>query len=76
VLTRDDLEAWVLAALKELGGKARIKDVAKVIWNTHRAKLETTDLLYTWQYDMRWAATKLRKKKKLKEADNKVWELA
>jgi hypothetical protein len=76
MLKRDDLESWVIDALKQLGGKARIKDVAKIIWNQHQKALEETDLLYTWQYDMRWAATKLRQKKKLKEADNKVWELA
>jgi hypothetical protein len=54
-----------------------VKDVAKAIWDKHKRELERTDLLYTWQYDMRWAAMKLRKKKKLKKAGtNKVWELA
>jgi len=76
MLKRDDLQAWVLDALRQLGGKARIKDVAKVIWSSHRRELEQTDLMYTWQYDMRWAATVLRKKKKLKDAAGKVWELS
>jgi len=76
MLECDDLEAWVLISLRQLGGKARIKDIAKIIWDSHRDELERTDLLYTWQYDMRWAALKLRKKKKLKEADGKVWELS
>jgi hypothetical protein len=76
MLKRDDLQAWVLYALKQLGGKGRIKDITKIIWSLHRNELEQTDLLYTWQYDMRWAATVLRKKKKLKEADGKNWELS
>jgi len=36
------------------------------------------DLFYTWQYDMRWAATKLRRDGKLKAATRSpkgTWEL-
>ena len=76
MIARDDLEAWVVQALKKLGGKGQIRDIAKEIWTTHKKELEASKLLYTWQYDMRWAAMKLRKKNKLKTADKKrVWEL-
>lgn len=78
MITRDDLEAWVLQAVKDLGGKGRVIDIAKSIWTEHEGDLRRAgDLFFTWQYDMRWAAMKLRKKKKLKAASsNKVWELA
>jgi hypothetical protein len=44
MLTRDDLQIWVLEALKKLGGKARIKEVAKEIWNEHRPELEANTI--------------------------------
>ena len=76
MLVRDDLESWVLQALRSLGGKAQIRKVAEAIWTAHKKELERSKLLYTWQYDMRWAAMKLRKKGKLKGADkSRVWEL-
>lgn len=79
MIIRDDLQAWVVNALASYGGRARLIDVAKYIWRTHSKELEASgDLLFTWQYDMRWAATILRKKGKLKAADDTkrgVWEL-
>ena len=59
--TRQDLPDWVVAALRDKGGKAKIVDVAKHIWRHHEDELRSSDdLFYKWQYDMRWAATKLR----------------
>ena len=60
--TRDTLVDWVLEALQGLGGSARIPEVAKFIWEHHEADLRAADepLFYTWQYDIRWAAQKLR----------------
>lgn len=78
MLKRDDLQQWVVDALKGYGGKARLIDVAKHIWETHEQELKHSRLLYTWQYDMRWAATKLRHKKMLKmpeDCPRGVWEL-
>ncbi|CUW45217.1 hypothetical protein B3286c2_0331 [Brucella vulpis] len=60
--TKGDLVDWVQAALKSAGGTANILYVAQYIWNNHRKQLEENDLFYTWQYDMRWAATELRKR--------------
>lgn len=69
---RSDLQEWILEALIALGGKALISDVAEVIWNKHKSELERSGkLFFTWQYDMRWAAMKLRKSGKL-AASNKT----
>ena len=55
------LRAWVLEAVRELGGRARPIEVAKHIWTRHADDLRAAgDLFYTWQYDMRWEAQKLR----------------
>lgn len=60
--TKGDLVDWVHEALKAAGGAASIVYVARHIWDNHRSDLERSDLFYTWQYDMRWAATKLRQR--------------
>lgn len=68
--TRDDLQDWVVEALKTLGGSGTIVQVAKHIWDNHNSELKVSgDLFYTWQYDMRWAATKLRNSNKLLPAE-------
>lgn len=78
--TKQDLEAWVKNALVELGGRGHLIAVAKVIWKKHEQELlRSGDLFYTWQYDMRWAANKLRSAKVMKPADlspSGIWELA
>lgn len=59
--TKHDLQRWVVEALDHHGGRAHLVDVARHIWLHHEAELrESGDLFYTWQYDMRWAAQKLR----------------
>ncbi|MBO6724727.1 MAG: hypothetical protein JJ911_03575 [Rhizobiaceae bacterium] len=60
--TKGDLVDWVHDALVAAGGAATIIFVAEHIWKNHRTELEQNDLFYTWQYDMRWAATELRKR--------------
>ena len=60
--TRDDLKVWVQQAVRANGGQAPVVQVARWIWTNHEAELKKSgDLFYTWQYDMRWAADKLRK---------------
>jgi hypothetical protein len=62
VATKQDLRAWVVAALREAGGSASVVEVARSIWSRHRDELELSgDLFFTWQYDIRWAAMVLRK---------------
>ncbi|MFP7755675.1 hypothetical protein ACLG6S_13690 [Thermodesulfobacteriota bacterium B35] len=68
--TREDLQHWVVEALKSLGGAGTIVQVAKHIWDNHNSELKASgDLFYTWQYDMRWAATKLRNSNKILPAE-------
>lgn len=77
--TRADLVDWVLEALKANGGQSEIVPICRHIWHAHRAELEASgDLFYTWQYDMRWAGTRLRQRGLLVAADTSdrgVWEL-
>lgn len=59
--SKTDLQDWVVDALERCGGSARVVDVAREIWISHEADLRASgDLFYTWQYDMRWAAQRLR----------------
>jgi hypothetical protein len=77
--TRRDLELWICLALKSLGGSSSIVSIAQHIWDSHEAELRSSgDLFYTWQYDMRWAANRLRRAGKLKpaKAQSRIWELA
>jgi hypothetical protein len=57
-----DLMPWIAEALKRAGGEAPLVTVAEYIWLEHEDELRLSgDLFYTWQYDLRWAALKLRK---------------
>ena len=77
--SRVELQDWVIAALKSHGGAASIVQVAKHIWAHHEAELRASgDLFYTWQYDMRWACTRLRERKVVQAAetsDRGEWRL-
>ena len=78
--TKIDLRDWVEDALKSLGGRGSVVDVARVIWRDHEAERRASgDLFYTWQYDMRWAAQMLRdtgRAKPTRGLPRGVWELA
>ncbi|HEM62469.1 MAG TPA: hypothetical protein ENO24_09275 [Chloroflexi bacterium] len=78
--TRDDLVDWLHDALVASGGRGRIPDLCKVVWDKHARDLEASgELFYTWQYDIRWAAYHLRKAGKLKShtlSPKGVWELS
>src|SRR2546422_10416511 len=80
VLTRDALMPLVIDALNANGGCARVVDVPLHLWEHHENQLrESGDLLYTWQYDVRWAAQKLRNTRKLKAVHkdrSRPWEPA
>jgi hypothetical protein len=77
--SRSDLQDWVVEALRELGGRGSIVDVAKLLWRDHEGDLKRSgDLFYTWQYDMRWACTKLRESKVVSPAESSprgIWVL-
>lgn len=60
---REELQDWVIAALKDSGGSASVVQVAQHIWEHHENELRASgDLFFTWQYDMRWACTRLRER--------------
>ncbi|MGY6706833.1 MAG: hypothetical protein ACXIVF_00790 [Rhizobiaceae bacterium] len=69
MVKKADLIDWVVDALRAAGGSASILYVSKHIWDNHQADLKAGgDLFYTWQYDMRWAATELRKRDRMVSA--------
>jgi hypothetical protein len=74
-----DLQDWVAEALKYNGGSASIVNVCKYVWNKHERELkESGDLFFTWQYDIRWAADRLRRSNVIRSADvspKGMWEL-
>lgn len=78
--TREDLQDWVIEVLQKHGGSARVFDVCKYIWDTYENELKRSGrLLYTWQYDVRWAAQKLRDSGVMKPvhgSKSRPWELA
>ncbi len=77
--TKADVRDWLEEELRALGGKSRIVPICRAIWAKHSEEISSSgDLFYTWQYDMRWAATTLRRKGKMVDADTSprgVWEL-
>lgn len=69
----------MIETLKYLGGSGWPKDVSKYIWDKYEQELKASgSMLYTWQYDLRWAAQQLRNEKKLKPVHKRrdlPWEL-
>ena len=74
------LQTWVVEALEDLGGSARLIDVSRKIWEHHEQDLrDSGELFFKWQDDMRWAAKELRTSGKLKKVEasrSGLWELA
>lgn len=77
---KEVLRGWIIEALEALGGVGKLLDVCREVWSRHQLDLEAAgDLLFTWQYDIRWAATTLRHDGVLIPADEQVqgrWQLA
>ena len=80
MISRETLPDWVVDALHALGGTSNIVGVAKFIWTHHEAELRGSgDLFYTWQYDIRWAAQKLRDRGRIKPVGDRrslPWQLS
>lgn len=78
-MTRNDLPRMLEETLKSINGRGSIVEVCKEFWKKHENELkESGDLFYTWQYDIRWAATELRRSNILKAAEDSqkgVWVL-
>jgi len=77
---KSDLAAWVLEATEGLGGGGTVVEVSREVWRRHVSDLrDAGDLFFTRQYDMRWAAQRLRDAGLLMRADEGprgVWALA
>jgi hypothetical protein len=68
MIARYELTDWILDTLKASGGKATVPAIAKWIWVNHENELRSSgDLFYTWQYDMRWAGTRLSNDGKIRK---------
>ena len=80
IMNRVIMKDWIIEALNHLGGKGWPREVSKYIWERYETDLKNSgDRLYTWQYDVRWAAQSLRKEGVLKPVNNRrdlPWELA
>lgn len=78
--TKRDLESWVMDAIDALGGGGTVVEISREVWSRHEPDLRASgDLFYTWQYDMRWAAQRLRDAGKLMsaaDAPHGIWALS
>ncbi|NRF28101.1 hypothetical protein HRJ45_24250 [Vibrio coralliilyticus] len=79
IVSKSTLESWILECLERQGGSGGPESVGKYIWENYEAELRKSDIFYTWQYDLRWAAQKLRDSGVLKKVNNRKtlpWELS
>ena len=77
---REIMTDWVVEALRSLGGSASIRDVCREVWARHENDIRNAgDLLYEWQYEIRWASDTLRREGTIRPAGvspRGTWELA
>ena len=76
---KENLREWLIEALEENNGRASIVDVCRYIWNHYENELRISgDLFFTWQYDVRWLPTQLRKEGIMRAthlSPQGIWEL-
>ncbi|GLK81722.1 hypothetical protein [Methylopila turkensis] len=59
-MKREDFKKPVVDAIRLNGGRATIVQIAKYIWDNYETDIRAAgDVLYTWQYEMRWAGQAL-----------------
>ena len=69
-MRKEDLPDLLYKTIDSIGGEGSIVEICRAFWNQYESELKRSgDLFYTWQYDIRWAATTLRKYGKMVEAD-------
>lgn len=72
-MEREALPIILYEIIKELGGRALMIDVFKSFWDKYHSELLSSgDLFYTWNYDIRWAATNLRRNGLMKQASRRM----
>lgn len=78
-MKRTDLIDALHKVLIRLNGHGSIVQICKEFWRMYSGQISVKNrLFYTWQYDIRWAATKLRKQGIMQAADispKGIWEL-
>jgi hypothetical protein len=78
-MSQEVLEEWLIEAIQALGGSAAILEICQWVWAEKEEELRNAgDLFFTWQYDIRWAASRLQKKGILLGTDESrrgIWEL-
>jgi len=68
-MNKADLPNVLYKIIEDLGGSAPMIVIFRSFWKLHGKDLnENDDLFYTWNYDIRWAATELRKQGRMKAA--------
>jgi len=77
MLDRKSLSPFIIESIKINGGKATVLDISKYIWSKYEGKLRKSgDFFFTWQYDLRWQITELKRLGVLKKSSHKgYWEL-
>ena len=80
MMNRHDFVLPVQEALKAHGGRATLVQVCKHVWQHHESDIRKNgDLFFTWQYEVRHAASLLRKSGVMRSKDlspRGIWELA
>jgi len=78
-MDKEELVKLLEDALIANGGSGNIVQLCRWVWEHQIQHLSKNDnLFYTWQYDIRWAATKLRRMGIIKDVQQSamgVWEL-
>ena len=78
-MTKEMLPDLLYGILRDMGGHGSIISICKRFWSEYENELRNSgDLFYTWQYDIRWAATTLRKTGRMidaKASPSGVWEI-
>lgn len=76
-MNRASLPPIIVDALVAAGGFARMRDIAKYIWENYEQELRASgEFFYIWQYDLRWAGDLLVRSGRIKKGPpNGVWHL-
>lgn len=77
---REIMTDWIVEALRLLGGRGTILEISRRVWEMHEPEIRAAgDLLYEWQYELRWAGDILRRDGVLRPVEDVprgIWELA
>ena len=80
MIKRKELTEILEEALIALGGEGKIVEICEYIWIKYKEDLlDSGDIFYTWQYDLRMSAKETLKAKgkivTLKDGKKSVWKL-